>query len=176
MATYIALLRGINVGGNRIIAMAKLRAMFEAAGATDVTTYIQSGNVVFRHAARAAPKLAAQLEAQIAKATKLAVPVVLRTAAEWTAVTAQNPFPEATADQLHVGFLAVAPPADALASLDPKLHEPERCVIVGREIYMFLPNGIGRSKLVVAVLKLKPLAAATARNWRTVQKLAELSA
>jgi uncharacterized protein (DUF1697 family) len=174
LANYIALLRGINVGGHRVIAMADLRDMFAAAGARDVVTYIQSGNVVFAHAARSAPTLAAKLAAQIAKATGFEVPVMLRTAAEWEAVVSANPFAGADTDQLHVSFLATAPDPGVLDRFEAAAHEPERFALVGRELYMHLPDGMGRSKLVGALGKVKPIAAGTARNWRTVLKLHEL--
>jgi len=173
--TFIALLRGINVGGKRSILMADLRATFETAKATGVTTYIQSGNVVFRHAARSARSLAATLEKAIAKASGFAVPVILRTAAEWSAIIENNPFPAEPA-HLHLACLASAPPPDALAALAPASYAPERVALVGRELYLWLPQGLGNSKLASAALKLKPLAAATARNWRTVLHLQALAA
>jgi uncharacterized protein (DUF1697 family) len=155
---YIALLRGINVGGNRIIKMADLRAMFVAAGATDVETYIQSGNVVFTHWRASSAKL----EERIAKDTGFDVPVVLRTAAEWTALIDANPF-TTCGEHLHVFFLPKATPCTVVAT------KPERYETVDREVYACLPNGLGRSKLAVALMKALPTA--TARNWRTVQQL-----
>src|SRR5688572_11681920 len=92
-----------------MIAMAALREMVGAAGGKDVDTYIQSGNVVFEHAARSAPKLAGEIERRIAKATGFEVPVVLRTAAEWAQVIDRNPFASADAEHLHVSFLALPP-------------------------------------------------------------------
>jgi uncharacterized protein (DUF1697 family) len=176
MATYVALLRGINVGGNRIIKMADLREMFAAAGARDVETYIQSGNVVFGHAARSAAKLAADLERQIAKDTGFAVPVVLRTADELGAVIAANPFAKADTDHLHVFFVAAALPVGALSAVDARAFHPERFGETAREVYLHLPDGLGRSKLAGAVMKVKSMAAATARNWRTVLTLNEMAA
>jgi uncharacterized protein (DUF1697 family) len=175
VATYVALLRGINVGGNRIIKMADLRETFVAAGARDVETYIQSGNVVFGHAARSATKLAADLEKQLASDAGFPVPVVLRTAAELAGVIAENPFAKADVDQLHVSFLASALPADALAAVDAKAFTPERFFTAAREVYMLLPGGMGRSKLVGAIMKVKAMAPATARNWRTVMTLSEMA-
>ena len=176
MPTYVALLRGINVGGNRMIKMADLRAVFTAAGGTDVVTYIQSGNVVFSHAARSERTLATELEKRLVKAAGFKVPVVLRTAAQLARVIADCPFPDADADHLHVAFLATPPPGTAPA-VDARAFAPERHAVVGRELYLHLPGGMGRSKLAAAVLA-KPKAigaAATARNWRTVLKLNELA-
>jgi uncharacterized protein (DUF1697 family) len=175
MPAYVALLRGINVGGNRMIKMADLRDVFVSAGALDVATYIQSGNVVFTHAARSETTLAAQLEKRIAKAAGFPVPVVLRTASQLARVIEDSPFPGADADHLHVAFLTTRPPANAW-TIDARSLAPERCAVVGRELYLYLPAGMGRSKLAAAVLA-KPTAIggrATARNWRTVLKLNEL--
>lgn len=156
--TYVALLRGINVGGNRIIKMTDLRAMFEKAGATDVATYIQSGNVVFKHASRSATKLAAELE------KKLGLTVVLRTADEMQAVLDNNPFPP---EHTHVFFLRTPGKID----LDPEPFLPEKWQIVGKELYVYLPNGLGRSQLVGKLMRKPPVTDATARNWRTCEKL-----
>ena len=175
MATYVALLRGINVGGNRIIKMADLRDMFVEAGAREVETYIQSGNVVFGHAARSATKLAADLEKQLAADAGFPVPVVLRTAAELAGVIAANPFAKADVEQLHVSFLASALASDALGTVDAKAFAPERFSVAAREVYLHLPEGMGRSKLVGAIMKVKAMAPATARNWRTVMTLSEMA-
>jgi uncharacterized protein (DUF1697 family) len=152
---YIALLRGINVGGNRIIKMADLRTMFVAAGARDVETYIQSGNVVFSH-----PRpTVARFEKAIAAATGFDVQVVLRSAAEWAELA--HPF-ELDA-HVYAYFLPAA------AALDVVATGPERYVVKQREVFVYLPNGAGRSKLAAAIGKALPTA--TARNWRTVQQL-----
>ncbi len=172
MPTYIALLRGINVGGHHIIRMADLRAMFERAGAADVATYIQSGNVVFGHASRSAATLATDLARRIERAAGFPVPVALRSATELAAVIATNPFAKETVDHLHVSFLATKPPATALATISPAAFAPERFALQGREVYLHLPDGMGKSKLAVALMKDKSIAAiATARNWRTVLEL-----
>ena len=176
MPAYVALLRGINVGGNRIIKMSDLREIFVAVGADDVATYIQSGNVVFTHPVRSERALVAELEKRIARATGFAVPVVLRTAGQLARVVENNPFPDADADHLHIAFLAARPQANAPA-IDARAFAPERCATVGRELYLRLPDGMGRSKLAAAVLS-KPKAigaGGTARNWRTVLRLNELA-
>lgn len=176
MPTYVALLRGINVGGHRMMKMADLRKVFVAADADDIATYIQSGNVVFTHAARSEPTLAAEIEKRIAKAAGFPVPVVLRTAGQLARVVEDSPFPDADADHLHVAFLATRPPASA-PTIDARAFAPERCATIGRELYLYLPDGMGRSKLAAAVLaKPKAIGAGgTARNWRTVLKLKELA-
>ena len=176
MPAYVALLRGINGGGNRMIKMADLREIFVAAGADDVATFIQSGNVVFIHSARSEAALAAELEKRIAKTVGFAVPVALRTAGQLARVIEDSPFPAADADHLHVAFLSARPPANA-PTIDARAFAPERCAAVGRELYLYLPDGVGRSKLAAAVLaKPKAIGASgTARNWRTVLKLSELA-
>ena len=152
---HIALLRGINVGGNRIIKMADLRAMFVAAGARDVETYIQSGNVVFSH-----PRpTAARFEKAIAAATGFDVQVVLRTAAECAALA--HPFE--LDEHVYVYFLPAA------AALEVVATGTERYVVKQREVFVYLPDGAGRSKLAGAIGNALPTA--TARNWRTVQQL-----
>ncbi len=174
MPTYVALLRGINVGGSKVIKMADLRAILTAGGCADVETYIQSGNAVFAHASRSPAKLAADLEQRIAKATGFTVPVVLRTADELAAVIAANPF-AADVEHLHIMFVAVPLAADALAAIDGKKFAPEQWSAVEREVYLHLPGGIGNSKLAGTVMKAKAMAAATARNWRTVLTLDEMA-
>ena len=176
MPAYVALLRGINVGGDRMIKMADLREIFIASDADDVETYIQSGNVVFTHAARSERMLAAELEKRIAKAAGFPVPVVLRTAGQLTRVIEDSPFPNADAEHLHVAFLTARPPANA-PTIDALAFAPERYALVGRELYLYLPDGMGRSKLAAAVLaRPKAIGAGgTARNWRTVMQLHELA-
>ncbi|MDQ3363951.1 MAG: DUF1697 domain-containing protein [Myxococcota bacterium] len=171
MPRYVALLRGINVGGRRSLRMEALRAMAADAGGRDVATYIQSGNLVLTHAARSGTKLAAELERAIVQAAGFAVTVIVRTAAEWQRVVGDNPFADADTDHLHVSFRAVEPAAGPLTKLDPARFLPERWQLRGREIYLFTPNGLGRSPLAAALSPTKPLVAATVRNWRTVQQL-----
>ncbi|MEO7092758.1 MAG: DUF1697 domain-containing protein [Polyangiales bacterium] len=176
MPAYVALLRGINVGGRHSLKMATLREVMEACGATHVETYIQSGNVVFGHAARSAAPLQTKLAAAITKAAGFPVPVVLRTGAELAAVIATNPFAKAPVEHLHVMFCAAQPAASAFDKVDAAVFAPERWSIGARELYLHLPNGMGTSKLAVTVSRLAPLKEATARNWRTVQTLAGMIA
>jgi uncharacterized protein (DUF1697 family) len=173
---YVALLRGINVGGRHSLKMATLREVIEAAGGTKVETYIQSGNVVFGHAARTAGPLTTKLAAAITKAAGFPVPVILRTGAELAAVVADNPFTTAPGDRLYVMFCAARPAASAFDKLDAKAFAPEAWAIGAREVYLHLPNGMGTSRLSVSMSRLAPLKEATARNWRTVQTLAEMVA
>ncbi|MCC7365571.1 MAG: DUF1697 domain-containing protein [Dehalococcoidia bacterium] len=165
----VALLRGINVGGNRKVPMARLREVFEAAGGTGVATYIQSGNVVFQPPgplAEFGPALEAQIEAEFG----FRVLVVFRTATELAAVVRDNPFPQATGDRdLHVVFLLEPPAAGYDAAIDRDVFLPEAYEVRGRDVYLYLPAGVGRSKLAEALAKLP--GTATMRNWRTVTTL-----
>jgi uncharacterized protein (DUF1697 family) len=173
MTTYIALLRGINVGGNRKIPMADLRALFVDAGCDSVTTYIQSGNVVFTHRTRSSGVLGTDLERRIKAANGFDVPVFLRSASEWAAVVQNNPFAGVEPTKLLVAFLSVDPGPGAADAIDPAAFAPEEFVLLGREVYLHLPNGAGRAKLPQALSVLHT--PATTRNWRTVMKLLELA-
>ena len=167
MARYVALLRGVNVGGNRKLPMADLRDLFVARGYDDVETYIQSGNVVFSSARKPPPTA---LETAIADQFGLSVTVVLRTAAQMKQVVEANPFPDADPKTLHVGFMASKPAKSTVASLDGEAFEPDAFAIAGDTLYLHLPNGLGRAKLP-AYLDRKIKIPTTVRNWNTVNKL-----
>jgi uncharacterized protein (DUF1697 family) len=172
---YVALLRGINLGTRNRIGMADLRAVVEALGGEDVATHVQSGNVVFRSrhpsAAAVEKKLAARLESD----TRLSVDVMVRTAAELERICAANPYADREQDpkKLHVAFLAARPSRDAVEELGSRAKPPEAVTVNGREAYLHLPGGLGRSELAASVEKV--LGTATMRNWRTVLALAELA-
>ena len=169
---YVALLRGINVGAHKRMAMKALVAVFEKLGCTDVATYVQSGNVVFRPPASL--KLdAATLAAKIEKAFGFEVPVVLRTAEELEETILRNPFPNA--DRLHVSFLGTAPSRDRIAALDPHRSPGDSFKVLGREIYLLFPNGVAHSKLTSQYLDSKLKTTGTTRNWKTVLTLREMT-
>jgi len=176
MHTYIALLRAINVGGNNRVPMADLRALVAKLGGSDVVTYVNSGNVVFRHASDDESKLANDLEAAINKKFKCQVPVVLRTDDELAAVPAENPFPKLMSEpkRLHVMFLADAPKKAALASLDPQRSPGDSYKVTGREIFMGVVSA-AETKLTVDYFEKRLATKCTARNWNTVNKLIEMS-
>lgn len=172
----VALLRGINVGGKNMLPMKELAAIFTKAGCRDVSTYIQSGNVVFTADAKVIAGLAQTVAKQVEARFGLRVPVVLRTAAELEAVVRANPFLKAGSEpeMLHVSFLADLPSAPIIAGLDINRSAPDAFAVVGRQIYMLLPNGVARTKLTNAYFDSKLKTVSTMRNWRTVLKLAEL--
>jgi len=170
MPTVVALIRGVNVGGRKL-PMAGLRELAESLGYDDVRTYIQSGNLLFRTAKRPRP---AELEGAIEERFGLAVDVILRSPADLARIVERNPFPRAEVSKLHVGFMAAKPAAAVLAALDGEPFLPDEFAVVGSELYLHLPGGMGRAKLpdyVVRRLKVPT----TVRNWNTVTKLVELS-
>jgi uncharacterized protein (DUF1697 family) len=165
MPTYIALLRAVNVGGTGKLPMPELRAMCEALGFSNVRTYIASGNVVF-DSRLAAASVKKQLEQRLEDYAGKPVGVLLRNAKEIAAVLADNPFADAPPERTVALFLDAAPPADALDTLSGQ--GSEQLALGKREIYVFYPDGIGRSKLKIAAGK-----NGTARNMNTVATLAE---
>jgi uncharacterized protein (DUF1697 family) len=171
MAVQIALLRGINVGGKSRLAMATLREVAIDLGYTDVATYIQSGNMVLSSRA-AAKTVARRLEQAISARTGLDVPVIVRTADEWSEMMASNPFPTDDGKKLHVLFLPRAA-EQTYDGIDVTDYSPEGFTVSGSHVFMWLPNGIGRSKLAAVIGRTgEP---GTVRNWNTVIKLAGLS-
>ncbi|MEP6716317.1 MAG: DUF1697 domain-containing protein [Terriglobia bacterium] len=173
---YLALLRGINVGGKNKLPMKALKEIFAANGCANIVTFIQSGNVIFDAAAGKAGKLPAILSAAIEAGAGLRIPVVLRTAAELDAAVHSNPFLKAGADEdkLHIMFLADQPDSAAVAKLDPDRSPPDAFAVVGREIYLHTPNGVGNSRLTNAWFDSRLSTIGTSRNWRTCLKLNEL--
>ncbi len=176
MTRYVALLRGINVGKNKRIAMADLRALCEAEGFAGVRTLLQSGNVVL-DSDLAAGTVESRMSAAIERETGHAVAVVVRTKAQLAAVVKHDPF-SSIADPLKfysVSFLAAKPKAGVLNSVDAAELEPERFELHGRELYMWMPEGQIKTHLS-KVLTDKLLGTATTnRNWNTVLKLHEMT-
>lgn len=175
MPTYISLLRGINVGGHKKIRMAELRALYESLGFANVTTYVQSGNVVFDADSADADALASRIEAAIAEHFDFDVTVLLRTADDLRRILDNNPFPDAEAKYLHVLFLAAAPEPGAVSALDVPATNGEDWRLAGWEIYLHYPNGSGRSKMTGAFFERKLGLAGSARNWNSVNALYELA-
>jgi uncharacterized protein (DUF1697 family) len=177
MDRYVALLRGINVGGKNKLSMSDLARAFVAAGCSDVTTYIQSGNVVFSATKAVAERVAAVVQKRIEKDFGLRLPVVLRKAGELERLKRSNPFLRAGADPnaLHVMFLAEVPAARAVSSLDAKRSRTDEFAVIGRDIFLLCPHGMGKSKLTNAYFDTKLQTTSTCRNWRTVLKLCELA-
>jgi uncharacterized protein (DUF1697 family) len=179
MPNYVALLRGINVSGHRIIKMEPLRACFERLGFTKVASYLQSGNVIFAAGAESPSRLAKRIEEGIHEDTGFSVPVLLRSARELAEITNGNPLleqPGIDLSKLHVTFLAGPAPAAAEESLARLALKPERFRVMGREIYLYCPNGYGRTKLSNSAIEKKLGLGATTRNWKSVNVLSALAA
>jgi uncharacterized protein (DUF1697 family) len=174
---HVALMRGINLAGKNSLPMKELVTLFAEAGAKDISTYIQSGNVIYRVAASKAAKIPSLVAKAILARHGLKVPVVTRAAAELAAVARANPFSKKGTDDkaLHVVFLADAPAEASLAALDAQRSPPDCFACTKREIYLSCPNGLGRSKLTTAYFDSKLGTTSTIRNWRTVLKLVELT-
>jgi uncharacterized protein (DUF1697 family) len=188
MTTMVALLRGINVGGRNKLGMAELRRLAEACGYEQVRTYILCGNVYFSvpagtarsKADRDPAAVARRLQSRIAAETGLHPDVVVRSEADLAAVVKANPWAsKGVADsELHVTFLSDSAPAGpraVLGPLDPSAYAPEEVRVIGRELHLRLPNGLGRSKLAADLARAKG-ARGTTRNWRTVTKLLSMAA
>ncbi len=178
MTTYVALLRAVNVGGRKPVAMQDLRALLEGAGFEDPRTLLQSGNLLFRGRARAPAALERWLEARMRARLGLETDVFVRTSEEWEEIVARNPFrAEAARDPAHLLVLCLKDgPAPALVrALHSSIAGPEVVEAAGRELYAVYPAGIGRSRLTIARIETELRTRATGRNWNTVVKLAALS-
>ena len=174
---YIALLRGINVGGNKMVPMADLRATIEGLAFTNVKTLLQSGNVVFEGKSVKPVVLEKRLEDEIARRLGVQCDLHVRTADEWSAVVDGNPFAaEARTDPGHLLVTFYREPLDAarVAAFQRSIAGPERLRADGRHLYMTFPDGVGRSKAAVSMDKMLGTKG-TARNWNTVTKLAALA-
>lgn len=170
MTTYVALLRGINVGGHNKIKMADLKQMLEQMGLARVKTYIQSGNVLF-DSEDSAETLEHKLEDAIHKTFGFSISVMLRTSTEWQQIVAACPFPFDTlaeGESIHLLLLKDAPTPEAIANLPDVPPCNDEIHITGREIYLYLRQSILDSPLPKKVQKLGPN---TARNWKTILKL-----
>ncbi len=166
MTAYVALLRAVNVGGTGKLPMTALKSMCEEASFSKVRTFIASGNVVFTSDLPEA-KVKVALEAALAAYAKKPVGVLVRTAAEMSAILKANPFKSTAANHTVTIFLDTAPPADALGVVGQATEE----IRIGRrELYVHYPDGQGRSKL-----KIKAAANGTARNMNTVTKLTAMA-
>jgi uncharacterized protein (DUF1697 family) len=168
MMAYVALLRAVNVGGTGKLAMTTLIEICVDSGFTAVKTYIASGNVVFKSAAKPA-KVKAELEARLAAYATKPVGVMVRTAAEMAQILSANPFPDAPPNQTVAIFLDAAPPPNALIHAVGRGNEEMR--LGNREIYVHYADGMARTKLRIPAAE-----SGTMRNMNTVAKLAEMAA
>ncbi len=176
--TYVSLLRGINVSGHKIIKMEQLRKSFEALGLGDVQTYVQSGNVVFKAPKQSSEVLSNKIREKIARDFGFSVPVIIRSSEEVRRAIKNNPFLKQRgidSSKLHVTFLSKAPEKDSLKALEALTARPDQFRYSGREVYLYCPDGYGRTKLSNNALERVLGVTATTRNWNTVNKLYEMS-
>ncbi|MFI1971734.1 hypothetical protein BLA24_19860 [Streptomyces cinnamoneus] len=178
---YAALLRGINVGGHKKVPMAGLRELLTELGHGDVRTYLQSGNAVFTSAVEDEEALAAQLRQAIWERFGFDVGVLVRGHAYLRAVADACPFPAASLEgrQLHVTFFSEPVDAARFASVEAARYAPEEFRLGDRALYLYAPDGLGRSKLAEVLTRATPAKSgivATSRNWNTVVKLVEWTA
>lgn len=165
------------MGGKNAVPMAQLRELFAGAGASDVATYIQSGNVVFTAPASRVRSICDAVVAEMDDALGFTVPIVSRTAAALQAAVDGSPFTAEGADptKMHVGFLAAKPTKAAVAGLDPDRSPPDRFAVIGQEIHLLCPKGMARTKLTSTYLDRQLGTTVTVRNWKTTNKLLELA-
>jgi len=177
--TYAALLRGINVGGSRKVPMADLRTLMEGLGHDGVRSYLQSGQAVFTADHGDEESLAAELAAAIEKRFGFPVDVIVRDHAYLKAIVDDCPFPAAELEgrQLHVTYFSAPVDADRFAEIDQAASLPEEFRLGDRALYLYVPDGLGRSKLAEHLSKprLNKGVIATSRNWNTVVKLVEMT-
>ncbi|WP_338895455.1 DUF1697 domain-containing protein [Streptomyces sp. TG1A-60] len=179
MTTYAALLRGINVGGNKKVPMADLRTLLTGLGHDGVATYLQSGNAVFTSDHGDENSLAAEIAAAVEKHFGFTVDVLVRDHAYLAAVQGACPFPAAELEgrQLHVTYFSAPVDTNRFETIDQQAFLPEKFALGDRALYLYAPEGLGRSRLAEVLSRprlLKGLTATT-RNWNTVVKLAELT-
>jgi uncharacterized protein (DUF1697 family) len=178
MTTYIAILRGINVGGKRIIKMELLRTMFADLGFKNVKTYIQSGNVVFECNKMNADKIESKIENEILKQFNFEVPVLIREANELREIAAANPFindPKKDKASLHITFLSATPVNNNISKMEEGLYPDDEFNIIDKAVYLYCPNGYSNSKLTNGYIETKLKVRATTRNWKTVNELISIA-
>jgi uncharacterized protein (DUF1697 family) len=178
MPHYVALLRSVNVAGHGRLAMADVVQSFVKLGHGDVSTYIQTGNILFRSPSKSTSKVVAGIEEQLEQDFGSSPAVILRTVPELMQVLATSPFPKQGADPArhHVTFLAQTPSKEKLSAFRAPASGRDELVIIGREVYVHTPDGYGNSKLSGAMLERRLGVVSTTRNWNTVTKLCALAA
>jgi uncharacterized protein (DUF1697 family) len=179
MATIISILRGINVSGQKKILMADLKTLYESLGFKNISTYIQSGNVIFTTAKKLSnTELAAVIEKAIKKQYGFEVPVITKTLIEWNKIIMANPFVKKKGidlERLYVTFLSQPPDKENISKAESFSYPPDEFIITDAAIYMHVPDSYGNTKLSNNFFEKKLKVSATTRNWKTVVTLAELA-
>lgn len=179
MPQYIALLRGINVSGQKIIKMDKLRAIFESIGFTKVSTYIQSGNVIFDSEEEDAAIVRERIVGELMSQLNFDIPVIIRTPSELQEIVQETPYPtvnEAENEQRYVTLLAQMPTEAALGKLNAAQNAVDEYQVKGLTVYLLIRKNYGESKFSNNFIEKKLGVSATTRNWETVNKLIRLAA
>ena len=177
MITYICILRGINVGGNRMITMDSLRSMMSELSCSNVRTYIQSGNIVFQFGTTDEAILEQKISEAISVKFGFDVPVMVKNATEWAVILAKNPFLlDKSKDEtfFHITFLATVPTAENIAKIQIGQFQNDDFCILDKAVYLYCPNGYGHSKLTNSFWENKLKTTATTRNWKTCKELVNL--
>ena len=178
MPAYIAMLRGINVGGQKPVRMEQLRESCAALGFHSIETYVQSGNIVFFDEKRSPANLSKSISEAILRDFGFRVPVLVKTAKEMRQVITRNPFLKETGidpTKLHVTFLTEAASKDALKNLERFPTNPDRFFVGRQEIYLYCPGGCGKTKLSNTAFEKALSMDTTTRNWKTVGTLSEMA-
>ena len=177
MTRFVSLFRGINVGGHQQVKMDALKALHTSLGFKDVATYIQSGNVVFTGDNEDTAQLQRRIEDSFVQKFGFSTKVIVRTAAELQDIITHNPFQNQPMKELKwilVLFLASRPDSMALEDLQKSYIGPEEYHLIGQELFIYYPDGIGRSKLTVPLIDKKLKTTGTGRNWNTILQLQQM--
>lgn len=177
MATFVSMLRGINVGGQKKIQMTQLATLYKTLGLKNVETYIQSGNVIFDSSDEDSRELSTVIEERIEQVFNLDVAVSLRTPDELHQIIRNNPFlkeKDVDTDRLYITFLSNAPVESALSQTKEINGEPDRFILSNKEIYLYCPNGYAKTKFSNDFFEKKLGFRATTRNWKTVNTLLDI--
>ena len=172
------MLRGINVGGHKMIKMPELIALYESLGFKHIVTYVQSGNVIFEGPDKDIDEIPSLIEEKIKREFDMKVPVLLRTQDEMGQIIKNNPFVKERGidlGKLHITFLSAAPTESARNKTVGVESGPDRFVVVNNEVYLYCPEGYGRTKLSNNFFEKKLGVAATTRNWQTVNALLQIA-
>lgn len=178
MTTYVSMLRGINVSGQKKVNMQDLKLLYEELNLQNVRTYIQSGNVVFEAEEKDINDVSNIIEEKLFKKYNFEVPVIVKTAADMEAIIQGNTFLQREnidQDKLHVTFLRHMPSSGNVEKLSASNYDQDEFIICANVIYLFCPNGYGRTKLTNSFFENKLKTIATTRNWRTVNELLKIA-
>lgn len=175
MKTFLSILRGINVGGHKKVQMMDLKILYEEMNFKNVTTFIQSGNVIFKN--KDTKELSKRIEQKIFEKYNFNVPVIIRTTEEMQNIINKNPFlqeKEIDANKLYVVYLAEIPSQENIDKIRNNNYEPDTFYVSGKEIYVYCANGYGKTILTNNFFENKLKVSATTRNWRTTNELANI--